>query len=100
MKNLLLLVLIGICLVGWRVDDIVNTLGFVKSATADAHRPALPLSLKSSASPARPMSIQEFEKLSHSDPNVYRKFLASYQVEEERSSTDKLMNFIARGKFE
>lgn len=100
MKNLLLLVLVGICPVGWRVDDIVNTFGFVKSATANAHRPVPPLLRKSSTSPARPMSIQELEKLSHSDPNAYRKFLASYQVEEERSSADKLMSFFARGKFE
>lgn len=99
MKNLLLVLLVAICLVGWRTDDILYGLGLVKSATAEAGRPIQSPLLNPADSPQHGMSVQDLEKLSHSDPNAYRKFLASYQVE-ERGSADKLMNFFVRGKFE
>lgn len=46
------------------------------------------------------MSIQEFAKLSKTDPAAYQKLLASHQAPAERSAVDKLMNFLAHGKFE
>jgi len=99
MKHLLLVLLVAICLVGWRADDLMNALGMLKSATANADRPVQSMLLKPGESSQRGMSVEELEKFSRSDPNAYRKFLASYQVE-ERSSADKLMNFFARGKYE
>lgn len=48
----------------------------------------------------RPMRAAEFAELSKTDPDAYRKFLNSHQVEEERSEVDKLFNFLARGKYE
>lgn len=44
--------------------------------------------------------IAEFAELARKDPDAHRKFLASHQAPVERGPADKLMNFLAHGKYE
>ena len=48
----------------------------------------------------KPMTAMEFAELSKTDPNAYQKFINSHQQNPERGEVDKLMNFLAKGKFE
>ena len=46
------------------------------------------------------MSLTDFAELAKTDPDAYRKLLASHQQEPERREVDKLMNFFTRLKYE
>lgn len=96
MKSLLIMLLVSICAIAWRSEDILAVLGA-------AQRPA-PASVAALAPPApaghQAMTIAEFQKLSKTDPQAYRKLVASLQVQEERGAIDKLMNFLAHGEYE
>ena len=46
------------------------------------------------------MSLTEYAELARTDPDAYRKLIASHQQEPERSEVDKLMNFFTRLKYE
>lgn len=46
------------------------------------------------------MSLTEYAQLAKTDPEAYRKLLASHQQKTERSELDKLMNFFSRLKYE
>lgn len=96
MKKLLLLTIVAICGFAWRSPELMRTLGLAGSAQASARQSER---AKPAAAP-QPISVQEFAQLNKSDAQAYRKFINSYQVEEERSEVDKLMNFLARGKYE
>ncbi|WP_420474657.1 hypothetical protein [Noviherbaspirillum sp. ST9] len=96
MKSLLVMLLIGICAVGVRTPEIMQAIGMagaaqdpVKSVSAMTARPA-----------QKPMTATEFAELSKTDPNAYQKFINSHQQQPERGEVDKLMNFLAKGKFE
>lgn len=101
MKTLLVMLLIGMCAIGMRTPEIMQAIGMAGSAQDPA------ISIGSITEPSRnkpkqkPMSAEEFSALSKTDPNAYQKYINSYQATEpDRSEVDKLMNFLARGKFE
>ena len=98
MKALLIMLLIGICAIGMRSPEIMKAVGMAGSA----QDPAISVStMTTQAKPQqKPMTVEEFAALSKTDPNAYQKFINSHQQEPERSEVDKLMNFLARGKFE
>lgn len=100
MKTLLVMLLVGICAIGLRSPEIMQAIGMAGSA----QDPAISVSsitAPSSQKQQKPMTAEEFAALSKTDPNAYQKFINSYQATEpERSEVDKLMNFLARGKFE
>jgi hypothetical protein len=102
LKTMLIMFIVGICAIGWRSPEIMQAIGMAGAAQDPAG-----ISLKSlNATPAKaalqlqPMTADEFAKLSKTDPHAYQKFINSYQVDQERSEVDKLMNFFTRGKFE
>lgn len=98
-KKLLLAFLFSICAIGWRSESIMQMIGMAR-----------PIALPQSASiqsltihgdqPSRGMSLTEYAQLAKTDPDAYRKLLASKQQERERSELDKLINFFSRLKYE
>jgi len=97
-KSLLIMLLIGICAIGLRSPEIMQAIGIAGSAQG----PAVSVSSMTAAvkSGQKPMTAVEFAELSKTDPNAYQKFINSHQQQPERSEVDKLMNFLAKGKFE
>ena len=98
-KALLIMLLIGLCAIGMRSPDIMNTIGMAGSAQDPA------ISASSITAPVKPqqkpMTVAEFAELSKTDPNAYQKLVNSFRTgDPERDEVDKLMNFLARGKFE
>lgn len=98
MKSLLIMLLISICAIAWRSEDIKQALGA-------AQRPVQPVTVEALAAGAarqghKPMTIAEFQELSKTDPQAYQKLINSLRVEEEHSEVDKLMNWLAHGKYE
>lgn len=108
MKTLLIMLLMSLCAIAWRSPDIMQAIGLagnaqeMKDLAGTRQKEMSPKSLTVAAPPGRrPMSAEEFTQLSKKDPNAYQKYIGSYQVkEQERSEVDKLMNFLARGKYE
>lgn len=102
MKKLLVLLLISICIVGIRSKEYLPLLGLDKAEAA------APVSITTKdmlvsakkGGPKNPMSAAQFAELSHKDPDAYQKFIKSYDVVQEPSEVDKLMNFLAHGKYE
>ena len=98
-KKLLLVFLFSLCVIGWRSESVMQLIGMAKPVVA-----AQPLSLQSLSSPPEKlpagMSLTEYAELARTDPDAYRKLLASHQQESERSEVDKLMNFFTRLKYE
>jgi len=99
MKGLLIVLLIGLCGIAWRADDIlrvVSPASFAEPAprnVAGLHAPA--------QSAKQPMTAAEFMELSNTDPHAYQKYLNSHVAEPaERSRLDKLLHFLARGTYE
>lgn len=97
MKKWFLLLLIGICGLAWRSEDVLKLLGMASPPSAAQAQLQLPA--PGQKAPAG-MSIAEYAELARTDPEAYRKLFASHQQTEERSQVDKLMNFLARGKYE
>lgn len=97
MKKLLLLLLIGICGLAWRSEDILKMIGMASQPSAAKAQLQMPA--PGQKAPAG-MSISEYAELARTDPDAYRKLFASHQQAEERSQVDKLMNFLAHGKYE
>ena len=99
MKTMLVGFVVAIGVLAWRSEDIANLLN-----SAVTRKPADPVSVTSlmqpPASGQRAMTLEEFAELSKTNPAAYQKLLASHQPEAERSAVDKLMNFLARGKYE
>jgi hypothetical protein len=103
-KKLLIMLILSICAVAWRSDDILNALGVASGAsTAAAARrtpvTAFSMSANQPAAAGKAMTVEELAELSKTDPDAYRKFIASRTVN-ERTEADKLMNFLTRGKYE
>jgi len=100
LKTLLVMLIVGICAIGMRSPEIMQAIGIAGSA----QDPAV-ISVASTVVPQqpqqKPMTAEEFARLSKTDPQAYQKFVNSYRAEApERSEVDKLMNFLARGTFE
>ena len=98
MKKLLIMLIVSLCVLAWRSPQLLAALGVTRT------RPAAAVTLDAlQAEPAqaaqRPMSIEEFRRLSSTDPAAYRKFIESRTVN-ERTAADKLMNLFAHGKYE
>lgn len=97
MKILLLLFVIGICALGLRTPEVMQAVGVAGAAQDPAKVTAATMSETQTAQ--RPMSANEFAERSKSDPDAYRKYLDSHQVQ-ERTEIDKLLNFFTRGEYE
>lgn len=100
MKTLFVTFIVALGLLAWRSEDIATLF----EGTL-AKKPATELTAKDLLADAKPdpsaMTLEQFAELSKTDPEAYRKLLASRQPQtEERSAVDKLMNFLARGKYE
>ncbi|HJV53837.1 MAG TPA: hypothetical protein VJ652_20390 [Noviherbaspirillum sp.] len=97
MKKLLLLLLVSLSALAWRSEEIMRGLGMART-TAAPSTPAL--NVQAGQDGHKAMTMGEFAELSKTDPQAYRKLINSLQVPEERSAVDKLMNFLAHGKYE
>ena len=99
MKTMLIGFVTVVAVLAWRGDELANML-----SSAIASKPQNSASLgslmQSPAEGQRPMTLEEFAELSKTDPAAYQKLLASHQAPVERTEIDKLMNFLARGKYE
>ena len=100
MKSLLIMLLISICAIAWRSDDIRQLLGVAQQAAAPAPVTAVSLTAGAPKPAHKPMSVAQFQELSKTDPQAYYKLVNSMQAEEDRGAVDKLMNFLAHGKYE
>ena len=101
-KTLMLMLIVSICVIGYRSPEIMQAIGMAGVAGAAQDPAKLSVeSLTSGQSETRrkPMTMEEFTKLSKTDPHAYQKFLDSHEVR-ERAEVDKLMNFFTRGKYE
>lgn len=101
MKKLLVMLILSICAVAWRSDDILNALGLASTAAATKRMPvtASAMTAGQSGGASKAMSVEQLAELSKTDPDAYRKFITSRTVN-ERTEADKLMNFFTRGKYE
>jgi hypothetical protein len=99
LKNLLIMLIVATCVIGLRSPDFIQQALGIKQAVQSPAQPSVESLIAASPSGQRPMSADEFANLSKTDPNAYRKFISSHEVE-ERTEVDKLMNFLARGKYE
>lgn len=108
MKKLLLMLIIGICAIALRMPEVAGALG-ISAGAAPSDTAVLsglqslqtPQASHSLQAPSKPMTAAEFAELSKTDPQAYRKYLDSHVAQPvERTEIDKLMNFLARGKFE
>ncbi|HEX7649362.1 MAG TPA: hypothetical protein VF450_18335 [Noviherbaspirillum sp.] len=106
MKGTLILILISICAFAWRSEDILNALSLAGHAKQASNISASSLIASQGAqkqqaqqSQEQVMSIEELTKLSKTDPKAMQKFIQSRTVS-ERTEVDKLMNFLAHGKYE
>lgn len=113
MKTLLIMLLVSLCVLGWRSPDILQAIGMADAlqdpstlATGDAtaKQPEMAnldtLIAQAPAQGRQPMSAAEFADLAQKDPQAYQKFIGSLRSKDERSEVDKLLNFFARGKYE
>ncbi|HEY8099837.1 MAG TPA: hypothetical protein VIF82_03725 [Burkholderiaceae bacterium] len=100
LKKLLILLLFGICAIGWRSETIMRQLGLMKT-TSESQSYSIE-SLTATRDPKAPqsMSLTQYAELAKTDPDAYRKLIQSHQQEQERSEIDKLMNFFAHLKYE
>lgn len=97
MKSLLVMLLIGICAIGLRSPEIMQAVGL----SAQDREVSVSAMTTADRLQQKPMTAEEFARLSKTDPNAYQKFINSFRAAEpERSEVDKLMNFLSRGKFE
>lgn len=99
MKFLLVAVLISICAIGWRSESIMQAIGAARPAQASAVTVQSLMTQPGAGAPAG-MSVSEYAELAKKDPDAYRKFVASHVQPAERSEVDKLMNLLAKGKYE
>ncbi len=97
LKKLLVMLIVSMCAIAWRSPDILHAIGVAGAAQDPAAMVMTPLNAAQSA--PQPISIEEFAKLNKTDPLAYQKFINSHQVQ-ERGEIDKLLNFLARGRYE
>ena len=78
----------------------MHALGFAESQSEQASvsvKSMMPASGNGGAQTG--MTFQQYAELAKTDPDAYNKLLKSYEVEQERSEIDKLMNFFTRTFF-
>ena len=95
MKKLLLVFLFSICAIGWRSESIMSLIGMAPPTAPAVSPPPV-----GRVAAVVGMSLTEYAELARTDPDAYRKLLASHQQDQERSEVDKLMNFFTRLKYE
>jgi hypothetical protein len=100
MKKLLLMLIVSICAIAWRSEDILTALGMVKTASAPQSYSTQSLDDKNNKKTPTGISLTEYAELTKTDPEAYRKLFQSNQQTEQRSEVDKLMNFFAHLKYE
>lgn len=100
-KSLLLLLILSICAIAWRSEDLVNALakGGVMPGSS-GHMNVQSMTAAVSGNGMKAMSIEEFTERAKSDPKAMQKFLQSRTQQPDRTEADKLMNLLARGKYE
>jgi hypothetical protein len=100
-KKLLIMLVLSICAVAWRSEDILTAIGAMSTASAAQTSPvkASAMTTAHAGADANAMSVDDFARRSKADPHAYQKFIASRTVN-ERTEADKLMNFFTRGKYE
>jgi len=99
MKTLLLVLIIAICAIGWRSPDILQAIGAASAKQDPAIIAVEDFRAKDAPSGQKAMTTAEFAELSNTDPHAYQRFINSLQVQ-ERTEVDKLLNFLAHGKYE
>jgi len=99
MKKLLIMLIVSLCVLGWRSPQLLAALGVARALPAAAPVTVDALQADPAQTAQRPMSIEEFRQLSNTDPAAYRKFIESRTVN-ERTAADKLMNLFAHGRYE
>ena len=101
MKKLLIMLVLSICAVAWRSEDMLKAIGVMSTASAAQTSPATVSAMTAVRAGAGQgaMSVDEFARLGKTDPRAYQKFLNSRTVN-ERTEADKLINFLSRGKYE
>jgi len=97
---LILILLLAICTIGWRNESIMKMLGMVNTVTAPQSYSIQSLTVPANKKPVSGMSLTEYAELAKTDPDAYRKLFQSHQQGAGHSETDKLMNFLARFKYE
>lgn len=100
MKKLLVLLLLAICVIGWRSETIMQQLGRMNAASEPQSYSIESLTIPADKKAPQGMSLTEYAELAKTDPDAYRKLFQSHQQEEKRSEIDKLMNFFAHLKYE
>ena len=98
MKKLLLIFLFSIGVIAWRSESVMQMIGLAGSVVSP--QPVAVQSLTAGGAQPGGMSLTEYAELARTDPDAYRKLMASHQREPERSEIDKLMNFFTRLKYE
>jgi hypothetical protein len=100
-KKLLIMLVLSICAVAWRSEDVLKAIGAMSAASAAQTSPvtASATTTAHSGADANAMSVDDFARLSKTDPHASQRFIASRTVN-ERTEADKLMNFLTRGKYE
>jgi hypothetical protein len=99
-KKLLIMLILSLCAVAWRSDDIINALinpGFMPAFAGPASVQSMIVSHQYAGQHA--MTIDELSGLSKTDPKAARKFIDSRTVNEP-TAADKLMNFLSHGKYQ
>lgn len=99
MKKLLLILLFSICAIGWRSESIMAMIGLAQPVVSPQSVAIESLIVPANAQAAG-MSLKDYAELAKTDPDAYRKLIASHQQEPERREIDKLMNFFTRLKYE
>jgi hypothetical protein len=100
MKKLLILLLISMCAIAWRSEPILHRLQSFSTNKASPEVSVRAMLVAPDAQKPRGMSLHEYAELAKTDPDAYRKLMQSHLVEEQRSEVDKLMNLLARGRYE
>ncbi|HQR02744.1 MAG: hypothetical protein JSR19_13655 [Proteobacteria bacterium] len=101
MKKLLILAILGLLGLAWRSEGIVQMLqvGHQQSSSNTTQITVASLMPSGQSLPQQNLlSLEELAKLSVKDPQAYHAYLRS--VSTERTEVDKLMNFLAHGRYE
>ena len=100
MKKLLLMLIISICGIAWRSEDILKAIDSMKATSAPQSISVQSLTVKPDQKTPKGMSLSEFSELAKTDPEAYNKFIQGNQPKQERTDLDKLANFFSHLKYE
>jgi hypothetical protein len=100
MKTLLLILIVMICVIGWRGSEITEQLGLQKFALKPQAITVQSLVIPADKASQNAMSLTDYAREADSNPHAYRQLLQGNQQDEERREVDKLINLFTRGKYE